>query len=703
MNLIIANTFQSALSNLSNAEQKAVKLTVFDLHQNLSRPSLRFHKISNTKDTNFWSIRVNRDIRLIVHKSRLSILIVYVDHHDKAYKWAESRRVDVHPSTGVAQIVKMREVSTETQFSQGSTDITISPSEGEITSDIDEDLPLSNLSSQQILDVGVPEIWVDQIRNATEDEFLQIADHLPEEASEALLEYVATGELKITHQETVSTFGSFEHPDAKRRFRLVHDDEDLERMLDYPWEKWTIYLHPTQQELVKRDYSGPARITGSAGTGKTVVALHRTAHILQSDVTAQVLLTTFSSTLANALEYKLKLILGNDWVKRDRVSVLPFQKVAEELFTLIEGRRPVIANRKQVEESLTQAKEESNLQDFSLRFLMSEWRFVVDAWQVDCIESYAKVPRIGRKKRLGNKQREILWPVFKRAKSILLDKQIITSAMAFGKVANYYANLESKPYTHIIVDEAQDLGVAELKMIRAIAPVTPSALLFLSDLGQRIFQETFSWRKLGVEILGRSHSLRVNYRTSHQIRETVDKLHSYETQDLDGVSQIRKGTVSTFSGQEPTILIFVNKDQEIEAVANFISSAISRGIPPDEIGIFVRSVNELERARKAVSMSDQYWIELSSRIVERNGRVSIGLMEYSKGLEFRKVFVMACDENVIPNLEELAYVSDESGLDELHDTERNLFYVACTRARNELTVTGISPGSELIVDLKSNY
>lgn len=702
MNLIIASTFQSALSNLNNAEQKAVKLTVFDLHQNLASPSLKFHKIGNAKDANFWSLRVSRDIRLIVHKAKSSILIVYVDHHDKAYKWAESRRIEVHPNTGVTQIVELTEVSREAPLSAVGGNGKSNPQDAPVVGCESENLPLMGLSAREMLSVGVPENKIGELKNANEEQFLRITDHLPEEASEALMEYILTGHLKLS-PNVEPTGDSFKHMDTQRRFRVVTDDEDITKVLDYPWEKWTVYLHPTQNELIKKKFSGPARITGSAGTGKTVVALHRTAQIIESDATAKVLLTTFSSTLSRALEYKLNLILRNEWPAFDAVSVLPFGKVAEDLFTLTQGRRPNVASRDILESLLNQAKREFLQKDFSLRFLLSEWRFVVDAWQVDSLQSYGQVPRIGRKKRLGKRQRELLWPVFKRVQNILSDKQLQTSAMVFETVTNHYSSRAVKPYTHIVVDEAQDLGVAELKMIRAIAPDQPNSLIFVGDLGQRISQEAFSWRKLGVDVRGRSHELKVNYRTTHQIRKVLDKLHPSELHDVDGVPQLRRGTVSTFNGDAPTITIFPNDSEEVTAVAKSIRTAISDGISPEEIGVFVRSTNELARARNAISQSGQKWIELSSRIEERNGRVSLGLMQYSKGLEFRSVYVMACDERVIPNLEEIRYVSDESELDELHDTERNLFYVACTRAREHLTVTGVSPGSELISDLMSSY
>ena len=669
MKFCIADSFSSALGKLNGQEQKAVKITVFDLQQDPSNPGLKFHRIDKSKDQNFWSIRANRDIRIVVHKTADSFLICYVDHHDNAYKWAERRKIETHPRTGAAQIVEVRERIEEISI----------PTYVEQEPEIQQvaDVPrkpfyhplFTDISNDQLLDVGVPEDWIEDIKNSSEDNFLDLTDHIPAEAAEALLEYVATGILRMADTLDAGV-DPLDHPDAQRRFRIMDNKEELELALEYPWDKWAIYLHPVQREIVEMKFSGPARVAGSAGTGKTVVALHRAAHILAKYPNSKILLTTFSSPLANSLEAKLKLLLGCDNDFGDRVTILPFEGVAHDLFTLADGFHPRPAKRHHFEAGLKEASEQLDVSEFTDRFLLSEWLHVVDAWQIGSIEDYKNVPRLGRKNRLGSKQRERIWPIFMRTREILEKQGLYSWPSIFGRVTNYYKDREHKPFTHIIVDEAQDLGVPELKMLATISPKSDEALFFAGDLGQRIFQEPFSWLGLGVDIRGRSFTLTVNYRTSHQIRQTVDKLLPSAVRDVDGIEEDRKSTVSIFNGPEPEIKLFEDLNKEAEELGLWVYENIDEGLPPEEIGIFVRSVKELNRARAVAKSADQKVLELSDRVEDRTGRISIGTMHLAKGLEFKVVVVMACDDDVLPDQNRIETVADEVELDEVYETGR---------------------------------
>ena len=697
MQFRIADSFTKALSKLNAREQSAVKITVFDLQQDPSAPGLQFHRIDKSKDPNFWSIRANRDIRVIVHKTADSFLVCYADRHDDAYGWAERRRIETHPKTGAAQIVEVRERVEE---------VAVPPVHAEPRPAMAEAsarfLPplFLQLSKDDLLGVGVPEDWVDDVQNASEDRFFDLADRIPAEAAEALLDYAASGILR--RPGAVEPGASpFDHPDAQRRFRVLDDVEELERALAYPWDRWTIFLHPSQRRVADREFNGPARVSGSAGTGKTVVALHRAATVLKREPRASVLLTTFSSPLANALGRKLRMLTGDNGANSSNVTVLPFEGVARDLFALAFGHAPRAASREHVKRALDAAVKELGLAEFTSRFLVSEWTNVVDAWRIDSLDAYAQVPRLGRKNRMGSKQRERVWPIFVRARELLESRGLDSWPGIFAKVTAHYAERDHKPFSHIIVDEAQDLGVPELRMLAAIAEKKPDALFFAGDLGQRIFKEPFSWMALGVDIRGRSHTLKVNYRTSHQIRRTVDRLLPPLVRDVDGNEEDRRGTVSVFNGPDPEIRVFKDSNQETDGLALWIHGAIEDGIEPGEIGVFVRSTEELPRARAVVKKAGRTPLELSDRVEERKGRISIGAMHLAKGLEFKAVVVMACDDDVLPLQDRIETVADEAGLDEVYETERRLFYVACTRARDRLLVSGVEPASEFFADLES--
>jgi mRNA-degrading endonuclease RelE of RelBE toxin-antitoxin system len=688
----IADSFQSALCRLAAQEQKAVKETVFDLQMNPATPALQFHRVDKSKDPNFWSIRVSRDIRLIVHKTADSFLICYVGHHDSAYAWAERRRIETHPTTGAAQIVEVRERVQEIVVRRPvEVDEPVTPLRVVLP-------PLfPRITDEELLSYGVPLDWLADAKAATEDTIFEIAEHLPREAAEALLDLAvgARPQIPVAPPEPVSPL---EHPDAQRRFRVMEDVEELKRALEFPWDQWTVFLHPSQRQVVEQSLSGPARVSGSAGTGKTVVALHRAANILRQHKDARLLMTTFSLPLANTLEGKLRLLTGEDKSIVPRVTVLPFRGAASELFTLAFGRYPRAATEDQIRGALKTAAGEASQISFTPRFLASEWLNVVDAWQLGSLEAYQEVPRLGRKNRLGIKQREKLWPVFARARQIIEAQGLLTWPSIFGKVTAYFSQREGKPFTHAVVDEAQDLGVPELRMLAAITPGGSDALFFAGDLGQRIFQEPFSWKALGVDIRGRSRTLKVNYRTSHQIRQAADRLLPKTVQDVDGNEQDRRGTVSVFNGPEPEIKTFADAEREIQGVAEWIKNTLTDGIAAAEIGIFVRSNDQLARARASVKAAGHTQVELSERLEQPQGRIAIGTMHLAKGLEYKAIAVMACDDNVLPLQERIETVADESELDEVHDTERNLFYVACTRARDRLFVSGVQPASEFFAD-----
>jgi superfamily I DNA/RNA helicase len=199
-----------------------------------------------------------------------------------------------------------------------------------------------------------------------------------------------------------------------------------------------------------------------------------------------------------------------------------------------------------------------------------------------------------------------------------------------------------------VVDEAQDLAVPELRFLVSIAPVQPDALFFAGDLGQRIFQQPFSWKALGVNVTGRSTTLKVNYRTSHQIREMADRLLPGTVVDADGRDEERKGTVSVFNGPMPLVVTATDTAAEQGAVTKFVEKALADGILPQEIGVFVRTREVLGRARDAVKSAGR---ETSEITLHREGGIStvrIGIMHLAKGLEFKAVAVMACDDDVLP-------------------------------------------------------
>lgn len=326
----------------------------------------------------------------------------------------------------------------------------------------------------------------------------------------------------------------------------------------------------------------------------------------------------------------------------------------------------------------------------------------MDAWQLKSWEEYRDVKRLGRKTRLSEPQRRMLWGIFEKVREQLQSESLLTRADLFAKITDQILQDKNPPFDFSVVDEAQDIGVPELRFLAAMGDDRPDSLFFAGDLGQRIFRQPFSWKALGVDVRGRSITLRVNYRTSHQIRRQADRLLPPEISDVDGNTESRKGAVSVFNGPEPQIQIFDSIGEESSAVATWIQQLSAEGFKPEEIGIFVRSVAQLDRAQQAAKQAGFEAFQLGGREDVPPDQIAVSLMHLAKGLEFRAVAVMACDDEVIPLQERIESVADTGDLEEVYNTERHLLYVACTRARDRLLITALDPASEFLEDMRSN-
>jgi len=477
---------------------------------------------------------------------------------------------------------------------------------------------------------------------------------------------------------------SLSQANALRRFRAVDGVEELRAAIDAPFAQWAVLLHPAQRAPVTRDWTGPARVSGSAGTGKTIVALHRAVH-LASREDARVLLTTFSKPLAANLASKAAIMTEASPGARMRLTVRAIDQAAYELYASVHGQ-PNLAAASQIRAAIKAAVDSGLGMGHSAQFLFEEWEELIDAWGLHDPQAYAQVPRIGRRTRLGPKQRESAWEVFASVRERLAARGVLTGADVYGRLTRWIDAGGTFPYTQVVVDEAQDLSVAQAQFLAAVGRKGQAdALFFTGDLGQRIFHLPFSWARLGLDVRGRAQTLKICYRTSHQIRFFADRLLAPEIADLDGIEQTRRGTVSVFDGPEPSLRLFDTEAAEISAVADWLKARMSEGTAEHELAILIRGQNQFSRARAALKAA--------------GSTLSPTIMHDAKGLEYKAVAVMALDEDVLPDPARLAGIGDIADLEAVHDAERHLLYVALTRARDQLLLTGQKPGSEFLDDL----
>jgi hypothetical protein len=243
---LIADTFRDSLGRLTGDEQKLAKTTAFGLQLNPVTPGDQCHRLDKARDRNFWSVRVNADVRLIVHRSEQSLLLCYVDHHDKAYDWAERRKLETHPRTGAAQFVEVRTTVKDVVVRNA----VPAQADTERLPKSQASRPLANLTDGELLAVGVPPDRIDDLRAANEALLEVTIANLPTGVRDTLLDYATGGSLPQSAPAHVATEvippHALVHPDARRHFRVVISLEELERVLEGTWGTVTAALSPTE-------------------------------------------------------------------------------------------------------------------------------------------------------------------------------------------------------------------------------------------------------------------------------------------------------------------------------------------------------------------------------------------------------------------------------------------------------------------------
>lgn len=682
MRFAIATTFQKALQRLEgkdSAEAKLAKQAAFDFQMNPTQPGFSFERLNKPKDPNFWSLRVNDNIRIIAHRGSDTVTLCYVDRHDEAYQWAERRRFEVHPETGAAQIVEIRETVRE------------------ITKVIERQVnpPLfGQVENDYLLALGVPTEWLDAVRQISEDNFDTLIGHLPDEAVERLLDLAAGKPVpRPTPMKGVTDATALLHPDAQRRFRVIDNQQELRQALDFPWDQWIVFLHPTQRSVVERSFNGPARVTGSAGTGKSVVALHRAAWLARQNPKARILLTTFSKTLATRLAQNADILLGGS-AEREQIEIGHLHKIARDLWVEKHDQPFHAVTAKRLTGLLEAAVATINGGgQFSIGFLRSEFEAVVDPAGITTWEQYKSASRANRGTPLGARQKLAIWRVFEIVLQLLLKENLNT----WNSLCHDTAESLSNPvYDHVIADEAQDFGPAELRLVRALAAGGKNDILLCGDSGQRIYKSRTSLLSCGLDVRGRSTNLKINYRTTQQIRRFADSLFSSSEADAEGIP-LTRDAVSILNGPAPQVTGFGSVADEVSGLAEWLESRFSEGMKPKEIAIFGRTESVLhDRAEPALEAAGIKGQPLNDEDPASENHVSLGTMHRAKGLEFKAVAIVGCDLGLLPLRSVLDSILDSADRALFVEQERNLLYVALTRAREQVLVTHTSRPSALL-------
>jgi mRNA-degrading endonuclease RelE of RelBE toxin-antitoxin system len=700
----IASDFLLSFSKIPRKQQARVMNFITKFRSNPMLPGINYEKIAHAKDPNIRSVRIDQSYRGIVLKPDAGnvYVLLWIDHHDKAYKWAENKTYKIHPETGSLQVIEVEEI-------QDKQDIELSETEVKAL--------FADIHDRHLLSLGVPVLQLPLVRDLkTAEDLDRIEDQLPQEAYEALF-FLAEGfsledvfqDFEIAKiKEEVDTDDyetALNNPDSRRRFFLVEDDLELAAILNAPLEKWRIFLHPSQQKVVERNWNGPVRVLGGAGTGKTVAAMHRAKWLVQNIFTNEkdrMLFTTFTRNLAADIQENLCKICSKEMMRRIEVVnldrwVAGFLKKNGYDYKFDYGYRTEPLWNKALDLVPSEL-------DLDLSFYREEWERVIQPQAITSAEDYMKASRVGRGVRLNRKTRKAVWTVFEEYRALLNEHGLRESndAMRDARLL-LERKKEILPYKAIIVDEAQDMGIQAFKLIRQMIPEEKKNDLFIvGDAHQRIYRHKVVLGQCGINIRGRGRKLRINYRTTDETRKwAVGLLKGVKVDDLDGGTDGQKGYKALLHGIMPDVRYFNNFQEEVSFIAEYIGKIKNENGSIKEVCLVARTNNLLKQYESAISAKgfETYLVRRSEAEDRSSPGLRLATMHRVKGLEFDRVIIAGINEGVVPFEWTGSYSSDTVVKRESEVHERALLYVSATRAKKEVVVTSSGKSSRFLSNL----
>jgi len=688
LRVAIFDEFLDAFARIPRDQQKKVNKFVRRFRANPTDASINYEKISTFKDPNLRTVRIDQAYRAIVLQPEQGnvYVLLWVDHHDKAMAWARDKRVSIHPETGTLQVLT-GEAADETPRPP--------------TQD-DEPGLFDHIRDRELLRLGVPETMLAPVREVEEPQQLDLLQAtLPPEAFEALF-FLADGEsLEEVERAMAAAPADQVDPDdydaalerdaSKRRFVVVEDDAELEAMLDSPLEKWRVFLHPAQRQLVYRSWKGPIRVLGGAGTGKTVVAMHRAAYLAEKVFTGKddrILFTTFTRNLAVDIKENLRKLCSP--AAQERIEVIHLDRWVSG--RLRRAGYEYTINYWGMNKTLTGLWDKAMAlapSEFPTSFYRDEWELVVQDAGCMSWNDYKKVSRAGRGTPLSRKQRKAIWPVFEEYRNQLERAGLREPEGAIRDATTLLNSGDIRTnYRSIIVDEAQDMTTAAFRLLRQVIPEErPDDMFIVGDGHQRIYRRRVVLGHAGVNVRGRrGRRLRINYRTTEEIRRyAVGLLEGVPVEDLDGGEDTTKGTTSLMHGAPPTVQVFDTFDAEVDAIADWVGDEQQRR----RTCLVARTKGLRDRYDTALQARGvpTYHIQRSKAEDRSADGLRVATMHRVKGLEFDRVVLAGINDDLMPYRHVVERSDDIAVKKDAENQERSLFYVAITRAKVEVLIT----------------
>lgn len=700
VSVAFSDKYFNSLLKLTPHEQSQANKAVMQFQQDPKHSSLHYEKLTAIQDQKLRSIRVNQDVRIIlaaVDKESL-YLMLYVDRHDPAYAWAAKRRVEVNPNTGALQMFTVEEQAVVNEADQSSAK--------------SYELPglFDSIRDRQILQLGVPEASLPLVREMRIEADLEEAmesEQVPTDAYDGLFMLMAGASFDEAYSEVINHVPdsvdtqdytkALSRPESQAHFAVADNEEALREVLNQSIEKWRVFLHPAQKRLVEDDKNGPVRVLGGAGTGKTVVAMHRARWLARdfADDENRVLFTTFTRNLATDIQQNLTKICTEEELARIEVMNLDAWVVS---FLKKQGYDYGLLMDSAEENRLWNEAyaEKSAVLDFSLAFFREEWARVVQPQSITSAAQYMKASRLGRGTRLNRQQRLALWPVFDHYRHLLTINHLKETDDAYRDAREL---LEKQPEKRpklcsVVVDEAQDMGTQAFMLIRGLLPDKQNDLFIVGDGHQRIYgKNKVVLGQCGIDIRGRSSRLKVNYRTTDETRKlAVSILEGVEVDDLDGGLDTQSFYHSLIHGPNPEVNCFFSIEEQCKRILDVIQQEIFK---PEECCVIARTRNELIVLEGCFGELEQQCHRLDGRSSSTpEGTLNIATMHRVKGLEFDAVFVASANKGLVPLDVALSSAADKVTFKQKENEERSLLYVSLTRARKLAFVYGYGQLSE---------
>ena len=690
----ISADFLTAFARLPRAIQGKVTEFINKFRNDPLSPGINYEKLNKGIDKKIYSVRIDDTYRGIVVREEESgvYLLLWVDHHDEAYDWAARKRCEVNKKTGAVQIFDVQTVE-------------------ESVSVPSEDALFKAVSDNDLLELGVPDEQLAFIRSLSDTKaFYDAKASIPQDAFEYLswitegipleevLEYAK--EERGSGESAESISDALDTPASLKAFVVVEGEDELKRIMAEPLEKWRVFLHPTQRKIVNKEYSGPARVLGGAGTGKTVVAMHRAKHLAAKlDSSQRILFTTFTANLAADIKENLRKICSIDELRK--IEVIHLDAWVNGF--LRESGFSAQINYDGISTLWEQALIMANVDlPYDAGFYEEEWNRVVISQEALSLENYVKANRNGRGTRLDRKKRITIWKVFEAYQNLMKEKQIrdINTAMYESRKL-LEADGNRPKYAAVIVDEGQDFSDNAFRLLRALTGEEHANDIFIvGDAHQRIYRNRPTLSKCGINVRGRSSILKINYRTTEEIRKyAFALLNGISFDDLDDGVDLGDRCQSLTHGERPEIREFKDANAEFVFLTEEIGKLQKSGIALSDICVVARTQKLVDDYITQFTRAGirSYAIKRNKTDDRNYDGLRVATMHRVKGLEFQYVFVVAVNNRVIP-LPSAINKMDAVSEAETTASEKCLLYVALTRAQKGAYITSYGRKSEFLPD-----